>query len=115
MIINSTAISANKKGRIRREIFSIDNPDKLQATNRLTAIGGVIIPAEVFTTMMIPSTSGSTPRFIANGKMIGVTSRMMACVSRKVPKNNYMMLSNCRITVGFLEIDNIVLATFSGI
>ena len=37
------ASSANKKARMGREIFSIDSPVRLQATKRLTAIGGVIL------------------------------------------------------------------------
>ena len=50
------AISTNKNGKIRFDIFSIDNPDRVQATNRFTAMGGVIIPIEVLTTIMIPKT-----------------------------------------------------------
>ena len=53
------------------------------ATNRLTAIGGVIIPIEVFTIMIRPSAIGLTPSAVAIGSRIGVTRRMMDCVSKE--------------------------------
>ena len=78
------------------------------ATNRLTAIGGVIIPIEVFTIMIRPSA-------VAIGNRIGVTRRMMDCVSRKHPRNRSSRFITNRMTNLLVKIAMIVVDKIVGI
>ena len=84
------------------------------ATNRLTAIGGVIIPIEVFTIMIRPSAIGLTPSAVAIGSRIGVTRRMMDCVSRKHPRNRSSRFITNRMTNLLVKIDMIVVDRIVG-
>ena len=73
------------------------------ATKRLTAIGGVIIPIDVLTIIISPSATGLIPRNEQSGSRIGVTSRMIDCVSRKHPRNRSIMLITNSITYLLLK------------
>ena len=87
----------------------------LLATNILTAIGGVIMPIDVLTMMMSPRTIGSTPRATAIGSRIGVTSRMMDCVSRKQPRKSSRRFIIRRMTYLLLNAAIIVVERIVGI
>ena len=85
------------------------------ATNKLTAIGGVIIPIEVLTMMIKPRTIGSTPSATAIGNRIGVTSRIIDCVSRKQPRNSNSKFIANKITYLLLKAVIIVVDRIVGI
>jgi hypothetical protein len=59
------------------EIDSIETPDILLATYRFTAIGGVIIPMDVFMTIINPKATGSMPKCTHMGRRMGVISKIM--------------------------------------
>ena len=85
------------------------------ATNKLTAIGGVIIPIDVFTIIIKPRTIGSTPSATAIGKRIGVTSKIIDCVSKKQPKNSNSKFIMKRMTYLLLKAVIIVVDKIVGI
>lgn len=75
-----TTSSIRKKGMIRLLMLSRVVPYSRAmpwATNRFTAMGGVIMPMDVLTTMMMPRRRGSSPMVWAMG------SRMLIRVSRQ--------------------------------
>ncbi len=92
VMTSKAATQAQRYGTIRLLILPILVSAIPEATNRLTAIGGVIIPIDVLIIMMIPSAIGDNPRDAAIGRRMGVTSRIMAWVSRKHPKNSRITL-----------------------
>lgn len=85
------------------------------ATKRLTAIGGVIMPIDVLTMMIKPRTIGSTPSATAIGNSIGVTNRMIDCVSRKQPRNSSSKFIANRMTYLLLKAVIIVVDRIVGI
>ena len=84
------------------------------ATNRLTAIGGVIMPIDVLTIIISPRTIGSTPSATAIGNRIGVTSRIIDCVSRKQPRNSNRIFIANRMTYLLLKAVIIVVERIVG-
>ena len=92
VITSSVATSTQRYGIIRLLIFPMLVLAIPEATNRLTAIGGVIIPMEVLIIIIIPNAIGDNPSDAAIGSKIGVTRRIIACVSRKHPKNSRITL-----------------------
>ena len=92
VMTSNAATSTHRYGMIRLLILPILVLAIPEATNRFTAIGGVIIPMEVLIIMMIPNAIGDNPRDTAMGSKMGVTSRIMDCVSRKHPRNSKITL-----------------------
>ena len=92
VMTSRVATSIHRYGMIRLLILPILVLAIPEATKRFTAIGGVIIPMEVLIIMMIPNAIGDNPSDAAIGSKIGVTSRMMDCVSRKHPRNSRITL-----------------------
>jgi hypothetical protein len=95
-------------------ILSIDAWEILLATNKLTAMGGVIIPIDVLITINKPKTYGDKPRVIPIGSKIGVISRIITCVSRKHPRNNKTALMKKRIAILLSKVLRTVLAIIPG-
>mgnify|MGYP001774063877 CR=1 FL=1 len=75
VMTSNAATSTHRYGMIRLLILPILVLAIPEATNRFTAIGGVIIPMEVLIIMMIPNAIGDNPRDTAMGSKMGVTSR----------------------------------------
>ena len=59
---------------------------------------------EVLTMMIRPSATGLTPRAVAMGRRMGVTSRMMDCVSRKQPRKRSSRFIARRMTNLLLKV-----------
>ena len=60
----------------------------VQAANRFTPNGGVIMPSARFTTMIRPKCTGSMPKCCATGARIGASTMMEALVSMNMPMTN---------------------------
>ena len=108
---NNTRTSTIKYGIIRLQIAPILDFEIPDATNRFTAIGGVIIPIDVLITMIIPiTTRGNTDSapywgnsVVAIGAKIGVINNMIDCVSRNIPRNRRIRLTIKRSMILFPE------------
>jgi hypothetical protein len=74
-----------------------------QATKRFVAIGGVIIPIDVLTTIIIPSATGSIPNCSIIGINIGVNIRIIDPVSNSIPKNKRIIFIMKRIKILLLN------------
>ncbi len=68
----------------------------VQAANRLTPNGGVIMPSARFTTMITPKCTGSMPKCIATGARIGASTMIAALVSMNMPITNSAALTPSR-------------------
>jgi hypothetical protein len=73
----SIKVNTKNRGTIFLEIDSIETPDILLATYKFTAIGGVIIPMDVFMIIISPRAIGSIPKCTQMGRTIGVISRII--------------------------------------
>ena len=99
---------------IRFEICPIVDFVIPEATNRFTAIGGVIIPMDVLMIMMIPRAIGESPIAFASGRKIGVIRRIIDCVSRNIPRNSRMTFMTSSRTILLLNIPIMLVATVAG-
>ena len=87
-------------------VFVVDqfrgNPMRatVQAANRFTPKGGVIMPSARFTTMMMPKCTGSMPKCIATGTRIGASTMIAALVSMNMPIRNSAALTPSRNSAG---------------
>ncbi len=75
----------------------------VQAANRLTPKGGVIMPSARFTTMMVPKCTGSMPKWRATGTRIGASTMMAALVSMNMPMTNSAALTPSRNQAGLFS------------
>ena len=83
----------------------------LDATMILRASGGVSIPTDVLTIMIMPIVRGWTPIWATIGRSMGVTIKMRAFVSRAMPNTSSMTLSMIMIMMGLSEKDKIAMAS----
>ena len=72
----------------------------MQAANKFTPKGGVIMPMARFTTMMSPKCTGSTPKCMATGARMGASTMMAALVSMNMPMMNSAAFTPSRNMVG---------------
>lgn len=115
MYANKIRNSRIKYGKMVFDTAPIETFVMPLATNKLTAIGGVIMPIEVLTIIIKPRTIGSTPSATAIGNKIGVTSKIIDCVSRKQPRNSNSKFIMNKITYLLLNAVIIVVDKIVGI
>ena len=72
----------------------------VQAANRFTPKGGVIMPRARLTTMIMPKCTGSMPKCMATGARIGASTMMAALVSMNMPMTNSAALIPSRNSMG---------------
>ena len=81
-------------------IRSIGTFEMPEATNRFTANGGVDIPQETITVMVMPSTIGLTPIAAITGTRIGVRTTVAALTDMKQPIIRSRTISIRMIRIG---------------
>ena len=84
-IIKNTMISPIRYGITDLEIRSIGSPVIPEATNRLMATGGVIIPMAIPTTNRIPKCTVLIPMALTSGRNTGERMMIAEEVSMKTP------------------------------
>ncbi|MCY1366678.1 hypothetical protein D9M69_535830 [compost metagenome] len=77
-----------------------DTPPMAQPTNCVVPTGGVFRPSAQLMSITTPNCTEVMPYCCAMGRKIGVHSRMVAAMSRKVPSTNRMMLMSRKIIHG---------------
>lgn len=59
----------------------------LEIAKTLTPIGGVICPISIVSTVTTPNQTGSKPRAIIEGKIVGKTSNIIGITFKRQPKS----------------------------
>ena len=83
--------------------LSNDTRATVQAANKFTPKGGVIMPRAKLTTMMMPKWMGSIPKYMATGVNIGASTMMAAEVSMNMPIRNSAPFTPIRNKAGELR------------
>jgi hypothetical protein len=96
-----------------RITYPIETPPIAQPTNCVVPTGGVLRPSAQLISITIPNCTGSIPNFWQIGRKIGVQIRIVAAMSRNVPRMNRIRLTRKKIVHGFSEIVAIALPVSS--
>ena len=114
-IMKNTMISPIRYGITDLEIRSIGSPVIPEATNRLMATGGVIMPMAIPTTKRIPKCTVLMPMALTSGRNTGERIMIAEEVSMKTPASRMIREIRNMITYLFVEIPNTPDAMASGI
>ena len=92
--------TTSTKGIRRETTCSSGIRATVQAANRFTPKGGVIMPSARLTTMITPKCTGSMPKCMATGARIGASTMIEAEVSMNMPIRNSAMFTPSRKIAG---------------
>ena len=114
-IMKNTMISPIRYGITDLEIRSIGSPVIPEATKRLMATGGVIMPMAIPTTNRIPKCTVLIPMALTSGRNTGERIMIAEEVSMKTPASRMIREIRNMITYLFVEIPSTPDAIASGI
>ena len=88
-----------------RITWPTEMPPMAQPTNWVVPTGGVFSPSAQLISISMPNCTGPMPYCMQIGRKIGVQIRMVAAMSRKVPRTNRITLTSRKITHGSVDSD----------